>query len=246
MNDEQLLRHSRHLLLPELDAQGVEKLLSARVLLIGAGGLGASCALFLASSGIGQLTISDPDILELSNLQRQVAYCTGDLGQAKVQALAARLAALNPDVDVQVVQARLAGAELAAQVAASDLVIDATDNFSSRFGINRACVEARKPLVSGAAIRWEGHLSVFDPRNADSPCYACLYSEQGEDALGCNESGVLAPLAGTVGCLQACEAIKVLSGAGDTLVGRLMLFDALHGETRQMRLRRDPGCAVCA
>lgn len=246
MNDDQLLRHSRHLLLPELDAVGVEKLLAARVLLIGAGGLGAPCALYLAAAGIGELTICDPDEVELSNLQRQVAYSGADIGSAKVEALAARLSALNPDVVVRPVRERVGGSALHALVEQAGVVIDATDQFASRFEINRACVALRRPLVSGAAIRWEGQVSVFDPRLSDGPCYACLYSEQGEDALNCNESGILAPLAGTVGCLQATEAIKLLCGVGEGLTGRLLLLDALHGETRSVRLRRDPKCAVCA
>lgn len=246
MNDEQLLRHSRHLLLPELDVSGVEKLLSSQVLLIGAGGLGSPCALYLAAAGVGELTVCDPDVVELSNLQRQIAYCGRDIAESKVDAMASRLEALNPDVRVHPIPRRLEGDELRELVAAADVVIDATDHFSSRFEINRACVELRTPLVSGAAIRWEGQVSVFDPRLADGPCYACLYSEQGDDALNCNESGILAPLAGTVGCLQATEAIKLLCGVGEVLCGRLLLLDALHGETRMLRLRRDPQCAVCS
>lgn len=246
MKDEQLQRHSRHLLLPELDVAGVETLLSSRVLLIGAGGLGTPCALYLASSGIGELTICDPDQVELSNLQRQVAYSTVDIGAAKVEALASRLVQLNPGVQVRAIQQRVCGNALRGLVAQADVVIDATDNFSSRFEINRACVELGRPLVSGAAIRWEGQVCVFDPRLGDGPCYACLYSEQGEEALNCNESGILAPLVGTIGCLQATEAIKLLCGVGEGLTGRLLLIDALHGETRTVRLRRDPACAVCA
>lgn len=246
MNDEQLLRHSRHLLLPELDVQGVERLAAAKVLLVGAGGLGSPCAMYLAAAGVGELTVCDPDEVELSNLQRQVAYAGDDIGRPKVEALASRLARLNPDVDVHPVQVRLSGAALKDLVSGCDLVIDATDHFESRFAINRACVEHGRPLVSGAAIRWEGQVAVFDSRLPGAPCYACLYSEQGDEALNCSESGVFGPMVGTVGCLQAAEALKVLSGAGETLNGRLLLLDLLHGEVRTMRLGRDPECAVCS
>lgn len=246
MNDEQLLRHSRHLLLPELDVSGVGKLLASRVLLIGAGGLGTPCALYLAAAGIGELTICDPDHVELSNLQRQIAYSGTDIGSAKVDALARRLSSLNPDVRVRRVRERVGGRDLIDLVERSDIVIDATDQFSSRFEINRACVASRRPLVSGAAIRWEGQVCVFDARLADAPCYRCLYGEEGEEELNCNESGIFAPLAGTVGCLQATEAIKLICGVGECLSGRLLLLDALHGETRTIRLGRDPKCPVCA
>lgn len=245
MEDEQLLRYSRHLLLPEIDVTGQERLAAATVLIVGLGGLGCPCATYLAAAGVGRLLLCDPDRVELSNLQRQVAYGDGDIGRSKAEALLDRLAALNPGVTCEAVVEAADAESLPGLVARADLVVDACDNFATRFAVNSACVAAGRPLVSGAAIRWEGQVAVFDPARGGSPCYGCLYPEAGEDALNCSESGIAAPLAGSVGCLQALEVVKVLCGAGEDLCGRLLVMDGLHMDIRVMRLSRDPACAVC-
>lgn len=245
MNDEELLRYSRHILLAGFDLEGQERLRAARVLVVGAGGLGCAAVLYLASSGVGQLVIADPDQVELSNLQRQVAFAQPDIGTGKAAVLANRAQALNPDCQVQAMPLRLGGEALQAAVAAVDLVLDCSDNFPTRHAVNRACVQAGKPLVSGAAIRFEGQVSVFDTRGG-GPCYACLYGEtRDEETPTCSEAGVLAPLVGVVGALQAAEAIKWLAGVGQGLVGRLLLADLLSANWREVRFARDPACPVC-
>lgn len=245
MNDEQLLRYSRHLMLANLDVAGQEKLLASTVLIVGLGGLGCPVAMYLAAAGVGRLLLADFDTVDLGNLQRQIAHATGSIGRNKAESARATLHALNPGVNVEVHTQRLGGEELAALVAGCDAVVDCTDNFTTRFALNRACVRSRVPLISAAAIRMEGQLSVFDSRRGDSPCYHCLY-EEGEDLdASCAQNGVLAPLVGVMGSLQALECIKVLSGTGTTLCGRLLLFDAAGLHFREMQLRKNPECAVC-
>jgi molybdopterin-synthase adenylyltransferase len=245
MQDEQLLRYSRQIMLPEMDVQGQQKLLTARVLIIGMGGLGCPVAMYLAAAGVGHLTIVDDDQVDLSNLQRQIAHGQADIGRLKVDSAADTLAALNPEVAVTRVAGRLDEEMLEALLPEISLVIDACDNFQTRFMINRACVSHRVPLVSGAAIRMEGQVSVFDSRCAESPCYQCLYSGGDDEQASCSRNGVMAPLVGIVGAVQAMEAIKVLTGIGTTLQGRLLLLDARSMHWRELRLRRDPGCATC-
>jgi adenylyltransferase/sulfurtransferase len=245
MDDRQLLRYSRQIMLPQVDVAGQETLLAAHALVIGAGGLGSPAAMYLAAAGVGHLAIADPDAVEHSNLQRQLLHGEGDLGRSKVASARDSLCAINPDVSVSTVEARLAGEALEAEVRQADVVLDCSDNFDTRFAVNAACVRLGIPLVSGAAVRMEGQLSVFLPGRADSPCYACLY-RQGEDEDGtCAENGVLSPVVGVIGSLQALEAIKVLLSLGDSLCGRLLLFDGLAQEWRTLNLKRDPHCPVC-
>lgn len=246
MDDAELLRYSRHILLPQLGIEGQARLQQAHVLLIGVGGLGSPVALYLAASGVGTLTLVDDDRVDLSNLQRQIAHTSERIGTWKVDSAAVATRALNPAVTVHAIRQRLDAAALQQAVNAADVVVDATDNFAARFAINAACVAARKPLVSGAAIRLEGQVTVFDLRQRESACYRCLYAEQDELAETCSQTGVLAPAVGVIGCIQAVETLKLLAGFGDTLAGRLLLFDAASMEWRSLRLRRDPQCPVCA
>jgi len=246
VNDEQLLRYSRHLLLPELGIDGQTRLRAAQVLLVGAGGLGCPAALYLASGGIGRLTIADPDVVDLTNLQRQILYRVDSIGASKSESARAALHAVNPEVEVVPLALRLAGAALERAVGAADVVLDCSDNFETRHAVNRACVRHARPLVSGAAIRFDGQLAVFDPRRPDAPCYACLFPEDAQaEEPRCAVMGVLAPLTGVIGAMQAIEAIKLITGIGESLAGRLLLFDALHGESRIVRIARDPRCPVC-
>jgi len=245
MDDQQLLRYSRQILLPQIGVEGQRQLLEARVLIVGAGGLGSAAALYLASAGVGDITIADHDKVELSNLQRQILHREKDIGRRKVDSARDTLAGLNPDIKVTGLEARLDAEQLATLIGQIDLVIDGSDNFATRFAVNAACVQQRTPLVSGAAIRMEGQLAVFDSRRADSPCYRCLYKEGAEPDQTCTDNGVLAPVVGVIGSLQALEAIKVLLNLGETLCGRLLLFDALYSEWRSLTLRRDPACPVC-
>jgi molybdopterin/thiamine biosynthesis adenylyltransferase len=246
MNDQQLLRYSRHILLPEFGVEGQEKLLRSHVLVVGAGGLGSPAALYLASAGVGSLTLADGDEVDLTNLQRQILHVTASVGRAKVESGRDTLAALNPEIRVTARRERLEGDRLEALVGEADLVLDCTDNFATRHAINRACVKHRKPLVSGAAVRFDGQISVFDLRDAASPCYACLFPEDaGAEELRCAVMGVFAPVTGMVGTTQAAEALKVLAGIGTSLVGRLVILDALAMEWRTIRLKKDPGCKVC-
>jgi len=246
MNDEQLLRYSRHILLPELGIEGQEKLLASRVLVIGAGGLGSPVALYLASAGIGHLVICDDEAVDLTNLQRQIVHRTASIGRKKVESARDTLGAINPQVTVEAVAERLDEGRLAALAAGVDVIVDGSDNFATRHAANRVCVRLGKPLVSGAAVRFDGQVAVFDLRVPGSPCYACLFPEQGEEEeMRCAVMGVFAPLTGIVGSLQAAEVLKVLTGAGETLNGRLLLLDALAMELRTIRLARDPACTVC-
>lgn len=247
MEDNQLLRYSRHILLPEIGIDGQEKLLASHVLLIGAGGLGAPVSLYLAASGVGQLTICDPDQVDLTNLQRQIVHFTDSIGRQKVESARDTLARINPETRVNVVAERVAGPRLEELVSSADVVVDATDNFATRHAINRACVRFKRPLISGAAIRFDGQVTVFDLRSAQSPCYHCLFPEDGDlEEMRCAIMGVFAPLVGIVGSTQAAEALKMLMGTGETLNGRLLMLDALTMQWRSVRLRKDPACPVCA
>lgn len=245
MNDDQLLRYSRQIMLPQMGFEGQQALADASVLIIGLGGLGSPAALYLASAGVGQLTLVDDDSVELSNLQRQIIHHHHNIGERKVASAKSNLLAINPDIDIVTIDQRLDEAALAEQVQRADIILDASDNFATRFNINRACVKYKKPLVSGAAIQFEGQISVFDSRDNHCPCYSCLYPEQGEDVQTCSESGVLAPVVGVIGSMQALEAIKLICKIGEPLYGRLLLFDALSLQWRSMNFKKDPHCLVC-
>ncbi|WP_165857001.1 HesA/MoeB/ThiF family protein [Marinobacter sp. JSM 1782161] len=245
LTDDELMRYSRQLLLPQLDVAGQIRLKQSRVLVVGAGGLGCPVALYLGGAGVGHLVLADDDRVEIANLQRQVAFRQSDIGASKAESLARQIRGMNPDIQVDAVAERLSGEALAQQVASATLVVDCTDNFDTRFAINRACVEAGVPLVSGAAIRGEGQVSVFDSRSPDRPCYQCLYPDSGDEDLRCSEAGVIGPLVGLIGACQAMEAIKVIAGVGESLTGRLLLLDAWRMEWREMKLARDPACPIC-
>lgn len=244
-DDAELLRYSRHILLPQLDVDGQLKLANSRVLLVGVGGLGAAAAQYLAASGVGHLLLADHDAVELSNLQRQVIHHQGTLGLPKVESAARAIELLNPHVRVETLPRILQEPELGQITTQVDLVLDCSDNFETRMAVNRACLQAGKPLVSGAAIRLEGQVSVFDFRDPASPCYQCLYDLAGNDNLTCAQSGVLSPLVGVIGCVQVVEALKILAGFGEPLVGRLQLYDAAQGRWRELKLRRDAQCPAC-
>lgn len=247
MDDQQLLRYSRHILLPEIGIEGQQKLREAHVLVIGAGGLGSPVALFLAASGIGTITLCDDDTVDLTNLQRQIAHRTSGIGKAKVASMRESLSDINPEVRVVALQERADEARLAQLVAPADAVVDCSDNFPTRYALNRVCHAAAKPLISGAATRFDGQLSVFDFRSDDSPCYQCLYPEQMEsEETRCAVMGVFAPLVGIVGSMQAAETLKVLAGVGSTLCGRVLLLDALSMQPRTLKLLRDESCPVCS
>ncbi|WP_455235254.1 thiazole biosynthesis adenylyltransferase ThiF [Thiogranum longum] len=246
MDDEQLLRYSRQILLPSIGTEGQQKLGDSCVLVIGAGGLGSPAAMYLASAGVGHIVIADDDEVDLSNLQRQILHGNDDIGRPKVESAKDTLLALNPDIRVTTVRARVDNEQLTRLVTQADLVIDASDNFETRFAINRACVSQQTPLVSGAAVRMEGQLTVFLPRRQDSPCYRCLYREGEEPDQTCTDNGVLAPIVGAIGSLQALEAIKVILELGESLCGRLLVFDGLYHEWRVVKLSKDPACPVCA
>lgn len=245
MDDSRLLRYSRQILLPQIDIGGQEVLLNAQVLIIGAGGLGSAAALYLAAAGVGKLSIADPDPVEPSNLQRQVVYTADDIGVLKVNACKQRLTALNPDITVAEIPEKLAGEALLAEVARSDIVLDCTDNLQSRFAINKACVKILKPLVSAAAIRWEGQITVIHAGLAESPCYHCFHDENTQLSENCSENGILGPVVGVLGNMQAIEAIKLLTRTGELLVGRVLLFDAFSMQVQVMQLPKNPNCPVC-
>lgn len=246
MNDEQLLRYSRQIMLPSIDIEGQQALLDARVLIIGMGGLGSPVGLYLAAAGIGHMVISDFDEVDLSNLQRQIAHTTKHIGQPKVESAKQSFHQINPMIEITAINKKLEGDELLAQVELADIVVDCCDNFETRFAINDACVAAKTPLVSGAAIRFEGQISVFDARDATCPCYNCLYPRDGSVAQNCSENGVIAPITGIIGSTQALETIKVLSGAGQSLQGRVLLLDALSMQWQSMQLPRNPNCPTCS
>ncbi|MDH5387434.1 MAG: molybdopterin-synthase adenylyltransferase MoeB [Gammaproteobacteria bacterium] len=245
MNDEQLLRYNRHIMLPQIGIEGQQKLRDAHVLIIGLGGLGSPAALYLATAGIGKLTLVDDDKVELSNLQRQIIHRSQNIGEKKVASAKKNLLAINHEINIVTFDHRLDETSLKLQIALADVVLDASDNFDTRFAINRACVEQKKPLVSGAAIQFDGQISVFDSRKELCPCYSCLYPDKGEDNLTCSENGILAPVVGIIGSMQALEAIKLICQIGEPLYGRLLLFDALSLQWRTMNLKKDPDCPVC-
>ncbi len=249
MNDDDLLRYGRHIMLPEIDFEGQKKLLAAKVLIIGVGGLGSPVAIYLAASGIGEISIADHDIVELNNLQRQIAHDEKSLGQSKVSSCANRMNAINSKINIIQLDIKLSGEQLLSSVAKADIVVDCTDNLKTRFEINRACVQQKKWLVSAAAIRWEGQISVYHCGNKDSPCYHCCYGlrESGSKELDqtCSTNGVLSPVVGVMGSMQAIEVIKLIIAKGDLLVARVLLFDALSMQWESMQLPKNPDCPVC-
>jgi molybdopterin/thiamine biosynthesis adenylyltransferase len=246
VDDAQLLRYSRHILLDELGVEGQQRLIDSHALILGAGGLGSPVALYLAASGVGRITLIDDDVVDLTNLQRQIAHTTERVGQPKVESARDAMRSLNPRVQVQPLQIRADETALLRLVAEADVVIDGCDNFATRHAVNRACVHHAVPLVSGAVIRLDGQLTTYDTRDAASPCYACLFPpDQAPEEVRCSTLGVLAPLVGVIGTLQATEAIKLLAGVGRSLVGRLQLLDGRSLEWTEMRLRRQPDCPVC-
>jgi molybdopterin/thiamine biosynthesis adenylyltransferase len=247
MNDQQLLRYARHILLDEVGIEGQEKFLAAHVLIVGVGGLGSPAALYLATAGIGKMTLVDDDVVELSNLQRQILHPMNSIGRPKAESARAMLAAFNPDVQVQARVERLQEHGWDEAVAQADLVLDCTDNFATRYAINRACLQHRKPLVSGAAIRFDGQIAVFDLRDIDAPCYHCLFPQvDGIHAENCATTGVFAPLVGIIGSMQAAEALKLLAGLGQSLSGRLLCLDARTMQWREAKVQRDQQCAMCS
>ena len=246
MNDQQLLRYARHILLDELGIEGQEQFLAARVLVVGAGGLGSPAALYLATAGVGSITLADDDNVELSNLQRQILHVEASVGRPKAESGRDMLAAYNPETQVNARVERLEGVVLGEAVAAADVILDCTDNFATRHAINRACVQHRKPLVSGAAIRFDGQISVYDLRHDDAPCYHCLFPEADDvEEVNCATTGVFAPLVGIIGAMQAAEALKLLAGVGESLSGRLLWLDVRTMQWRSVNVSRDPECAVC-
>lgn len=246
MNDDALLRYSRQIMLPQIDVAGQEKLSQANVLIVGLGGLGSPSALYLAAAGVGHLLLADHDAVDLSNLQRQIIHRRQAINTPKVESAATTLTALSPETRLTLIDERLDASSLREAVAAADLVLDGTDNFTTRYAVNDVCFELGTPLVSAAAIGFEGQLAVFDPRDEASPCYRCLYPHGDDAALNCAENGVIAPLVGVLGTMQAMEAIKLLAGIGTPLTGYLMCFDALAADWKKLKLPRSPGCPVHA
>lgn len=246
MNDEQLLRYSRHILLPEIGIEGQKKLLASHALVVGAGGLGSPAAMYLAASGVGTLTVCDGDTVDLTNLQRQLVHRTSSIGQAKVLSAQRTLSDINPEVKVIAIPQRADEQLLPELAAQADVILDCSDNFPTRYALNRVCLRLAKPLVSGAATRFDGQISVFDFRSSLSPCYNCLYPEHHEaEETRCAVMGVFAPLVGVIGALQAAEALKLLLGVGTPLNGRLVIMDALNMDVRSARLAKDAACPVC-
>jgi len=245
MKDDQLLRYSRQIMLPQVDIAGQQAFLDSHVVIVGVGGLGSPAAMYLAAAGVGSLTLIDDDVVELSNLQRQLAHAESDIGKSKAESAASTLRGINSETKVHVVNRRVGAAELSQLISRADVVLDATDNLETRFAINRACLSAGIPLVSGAAIRLEGQIAVFDSRVSTSPCYECLYKAGEGGDLTCADNGVLAPVVGIVGSMQALEALKLIGEFGEPLVGRLLLLDASNMQWREMKLPRDPHCAAC-
>jgi molybdopterin/thiamine biosynthesis adenylyltransferase len=246
MNDNQLLRYSRHILLPQIGYEGQDKLVNSHALIVGAGGLGSPAALYLAAGGVGALTICDFDVVDLTNLQRQILHTTASVGNNKAISARKTLLELNPEVQVNTVETKSTAAEFAKLIAQADVVLDCSDNFATRYTLNKLCVELKKPLVSGAALGFEGQVTVYDMRSNVSPCYHCLFPDNGEDTdLRCATNGVFAPLVGMIGTCQAAETLKLLMGVGESLQGRLLLLDALAMEWRTIKLGKDPACCVC-
>lgn len=245
MNDDQLLRYSRHILLPQVDIKGQQKLLDAHVMIVGLGGLGSPVSMYLAAAGVGTLTLVDDDQVELSNLQRQVVHSHHDIGRDKVDSAADRLQAQNPQVQVQRIKQRLDKAGLIAALSDVDVLVDCSDNFATRFLLNEVSKSQKTPLVSGAAIRFEGQVTVYDPRQAEMPCYRCLYEDKGELEATCSESGILSPILSMIGGVQAVETCKLIMGIGESLAGRLLILDALSMSWREIKMKQDPDCPVC-
>ncbi|RZJ14326.1 MAG: HesA/MoeB/ThiF family protein [Acidovorax sp.] len=246
MTDEQLLRYSRHILLDEMGIEGQERVLASHAVIIGAGGLGSPAALYLASAGVGHITLVDDDVVDLTNLQRQIAHTTARVGQAKVASAVAAMAAINPDVQVTALQARADASLLDSLVRDATVVLDCSDNYATRHAVNAACVRHGKPLVAGAVIRFDGQITVVDPRVASAPCYACIFPPDAEfEEVACSTMGVFAPLVGVVGAVQAAEALKLLAGVGLSLAGRLLMLDGRSMEWSTMHVQRAPQCAVC-
>jgi molybdopterin/thiamine biosynthesis adenylyltransferase len=246
LNDDLLLRYSRHILLPEIGVAGQQRITQASVLIVGAGGLGCPAALYLGASGVGTLLLADGDRVDLTNLQRQIGHASASIGENKAQSLARSVRAINPEIEVKPIVMALAGDALHEAAAQVDLIVDASDNFATRHAVNRVCVALGRPLVSGAAIGFSGQLAVFDSRRADSPCYHCLFPDHADEPeVRCAEAGVFSPLVGVIGAMQAMEALKFLAGVGETLTGRLLLWDALQEGARVMKVPRDPACPVC-
>ena len=245
MNDYELLRYSKQIMLPQVDIEGQQKINDSTILIIGMGGLGSPTALYLAAAGVGHLVIADFDQVELSNLQRQIIHRTADIGDDKVNSAKTKLLELNPNIKVTIANEIMHSDNLVSLIKDVDIVLDGTDNFESRFEINKVCVESQKPLISAAVIRFEGQISVFKGYEVDQPCYQCLYSEQGDSRESCVENGVLAPVAGLVGTMQALQAIKVLLGIGEQLCGELLLIDGLDLSFRKVKIAKDPECPIC-
>ena len=245
MDDDELLRYSRQLMLPEVDVAGQERLRRAAALVVGLGGLGSPIALYLAAAGVGKLVLADDDQVELSNLQRQIAHGNASIGRAKASSAKAAAAAINPRIKVEAVVERMDASSLDGVLRRVDLALDASDNQATRFALNDACWRAGRPLVSGAAIRWEGQVAAFNPRDAASPCYRCLYADGAEEALNCAENGVIAPLVGVIGAVQAMEAVKLICGVGEPLVGRVLCYDGKRAEWRTFKLPKRPECPTC-
>jgi len=245
MNDDELLRYSRQIMLPQIDVEGQQRLNNSRVLLIGLGGLGSPVAMYLAAAGVGQLELVDFDDVDLSNLQRQILYNTENIGQAKSEAAQQLLQKINPLIKITTQNKKLTDEALIQAAKNADVVVDASDNFATRFAVNRACLAAKKPLVSAAAIRMEGQISVFRCDEPEQPCYQCLYQDNGEEDTNCTSNGVLAPLVGIMGSMQALETIKLLLNIGDSLAGQLLLLDGFNMQWRSIKLRKDPSCPAC-
>lgn len=246
MNDEQLLRYSRQMMLPEIDAAGQERLNESRVLIIGLGGLGSPVSIYLSSAGVGRLVLVDFDKVEISNLQRQIVHTTTDINRLKIESAKEHLQAINPEISIECIDHVMEDHELLDQAAKADVIVDASDNFQTRFALNEASVKTKTPLVSGAAIRFEGQVTVFNPKDDTSPCYRCLYGEEITISETCMANGVIAPLLGIIGSIQANETLKLLMGIGKTLQGNLLLLDSLHMDINQVSLKKDPACPVCS
>ncbi len=246
MNDNQLLRYSRQILLPQVDIEGQQKLIDSRALIVGIGGLGSPAAMYLAGAGVGHIVLSDGDNVDLSNLQRQIAHGTPDIGLPKALSGKQTLQTLNPEIDVTALCNHLEGDELEEQIQRANVVLDCSDNFPTRFSVNKVCVLNQTSLVSGATTRFEGQVSTFTPGKANSPCYNCLYPDIDDLAESCSQSGVIAPITGLVGSIQALEALKLLTGVGETLAGKVLLIDGLNMEWNEIRLPKNSDCPTCS
>ena len=247
MNDEQLLRYSRHLLLEDIDVEGQEKLLQAHAVIVGAGGLGSAAAPYLAAAGVGKITLVDHDVVELTNLQRQIMHCESMVGKSKVHSGKQFLGQLNSSIQVDIVQEKITNDLLAKLLPSVNVVLDCTDNFKTRQLINSACVHHQTPLVSGSALRFDGQVAVFDPRVPSSPCYACIFSPEEEfEEVSCSSMGIFSPLVGIIGAIQAAQALQVMIGFGESLLGRMLLWNARTTQIDQIKIARNPDCPVCA